>query len=114
VREEAGAVVAKSLEARAAADFEAQCATLSKKVIANLPLTKRQHDCATALGEVAEPLSSTKGFRKDTLSGPIAAMRVEGNRAYALYHGNDGKDYLVPLKREAGNWKVDSLANTEI
>lgn len=113
-REEAGAVVAASLKARAAGDFAAQCATLSRQVILKLPEAKGPSDCAAALKKVAEPLSSTKEFRKDTLAGAIAAMRVEGDRGYTLFHGNDGNDYLVPVKREAGAWKVDSLANTEI
>jgi hypothetical protein len=112
VREEAGAVVAESLEARAAADFNAQCATLSMKVIAKLPDAKTRRDCAAALKEVAEPLPSTKEYREDTLSGSITAMRVKGDLGYVLYHGSDGKDYIVPMEKEAGTWKVGSLTNT--
>ena len=66
------------------------------------------------LKKIGEPLANTKEFRANTLSGEIAAFRVKGDEGYALYHGNDGKDYAVQLEREDGTWKLTSLANTEI
>jgi hypothetical protein len=113
-REEAGAVVAQSLKARAAAKFVAQCKTLNAKAIEEIPGAKGPRDCAKALEKFAKPLSSSKLVRKDTLSGPITALRVKGNRGVALYHGNDGKDYALTMAKEGGVWKISSVLTTEL
>jgi hypothetical protein len=113
-REEASAVVAKSLKAREAAAFEIQCRTLSVKAIHEVPGGKNRSVCPAALRKLATPLSETVKARKDTLSGPIDAMRVKSKEGFALWHGNDGKDYSVPLEEENGTWKVASILTTEI
>jgi hypothetical protein len=113
-REAASEVVTKNLAARAAADFKTQCETLNKHGIGEIPGAKNHRDCPEALTKYAEPLAKTKAFRKDTLSGPIAALRVKGERGYALYHGSDKKDYAVPLEKEDGSWKVSSVSTTEL
>jgi hypothetical protein len=108
-REAASAVITESYEAREAADFEAQCQTLSKKALKKIPKAKDKQACPAALKKYAEPLSATKEARKNTLSGPIAALRVKGKSGYALYHGNDGSDYALAVEKEAGAWKVAVL-----
>lgn len=113
-REEVGAVVTENLKARAAAKFAAQCKTLNMKGIEEIPGAKNRGDCVKKLKEFAEPLSSTKRVRTNTLTGPIVALRVEGDQAFALYHGNDGKDYVLPLEKEGGAWKVSALLTTEL
>lgn len=113
-REAANAVVVESLEAREAADFKTQCETLNMAAIKEVPGAKTRAGCSAALKKLAEPLAKTKEIRKDTLSGSIAALRVKGEKGYALYHGNDGKNYAVPLEKEGGAWKVGSLVTTEI
>jgi hypothetical protein len=113
-REEVQSVVTASLRARAAADFVAQCETLSIQAINEIPGAKGHGDCPRKLKEFAEPLARSKPIRANTLSGPIPALRVKGDRAYALYHGNDGKDYALPLAKEDGAWKVSSLLTIEL
>jgi hypothetical protein len=117
-REAANEVVVESLEARQAADFATQCETLDLKLVAELTGSKKggdpQGECAKVLKKIAEPLSRTKKFRTDTLSDEIAVLRVKGDEGYALYHGNNGKNYAVQLLKEDGSWKLTSLANTEI
>jgi hypothetical protein len=108
-RETVNVVVVKSLKAREAADFKTQCETLNKKGIAEIPNAKNQKGCPAALKTFASPLSGTKEVRKDTLSGPIAALRVKGEEGYVLYHGNDGKDYAIPVEKEDGTWKLSSI-----
>lgn len=112
-RAEASAVLVESFEARQAANFAAQCATLGKRGMeAVFGLGKGNEDpskCAAGLEKIAKPLSQSKGVRKNTLSGEIAALRVKGDQAFALYHGNDGSDYAVPMEKEDGVWKVGSL-----
>jgi hypothetical protein len=121
-REEANAVVIESLEARQAADFAAQCETLTLKlaeelVAAGSPANKSvdpRGECPAALKKAAEPLSASKKARLDNLSGDIAALRVKGKNAYALYHGNDGKNYVMSLEMEHGGWKVTALLTPEV
>jgi hypothetical protein len=107
-------VVVKSLKARQAADFKTQCETLSKKGIEEIPNAKGEQDCPAALKKLAEPLSSTKEAREDTLAGSIATFRVKGGRGCALYHGSDGNDHAVPLEKEDGAWKLSSIVTTEL
>ncbi|HTR75446.1 MAG TPA: hypothetical protein VMH33_09360 [Solirubrobacterales bacterium] len=113
-REEVNAIVVATLRARASADFTAQCETLSAKGISGISGVKKPQECAKALEELAEPLSGTKTIRRDTLKGSIGALRVEGDKAWALYHGTDGKDYAIPLEKEGGSWKIGSIVTTEL
>jgi hypothetical protein len=113
-REAANTVVVESLKARETGDFATQCETLNQTGIKEVPNAKNQKGCPAALKKFAEPLSSTKEIRKDTLSGSIAALRVKGDQGYALYHGNDGKNYALPLGKENGTWKVSSVNTIEI
>jgi hypothetical protein len=113
-REEVNVIVTENLKARAAADFATQCKTLGAKGMAEVPGAKNQKNCAAALKKFAEPLAGTKKAREDTLKGSIAALRVKGDKGWALYHGAGGKDYAVPLEKEGGTWKVSSVLTTEL
>ena len=118
-REAASKVLEENLKARAAADFATQCATLDGAGIEQVVgISKRgkaaRAKCPNALKELAEPLSGSKQIRADTLGGPIAALRVEGAKAYALYHGSDNKDYSIPMGKEGGEWRVGALLTTEL
>jgi hypothetical protein len=117
-REAASAVLTENLEAREAGDFATQCATLTTTAIEEIPGAKKsgslEDHCTAALKELATPLSQSAKARKNTLSGPITAMRVKGNVAHALYHGNDGKDYAMGLEKEDGAWKVGSIETIEL
>jgi hypothetical protein len=113
-REAANVVVTESLKARQAADFKTQCETLSMGGIKGVPGAENRKGCPAALKTTAVPLSASKEARTDTLSGPIVALRVKGKSGYALYHGNDGQNYAVPLEKEDGAWKVGSVNTTEI
>jgi hypothetical protein len=112
VREAAGSVLAANLKAREAADFASQCSTMSQKLIEKLVNSKNNDPvaaCPSTLRKLAEPLQASKGNRKDTLGGTIAAMRIDGNLGYGLYHGTDGKNYAMPMEREGDAWKVASI-----
>jgi hypothetical protein len=113
-REAVSPMVEKSLKARAAGNFSTQCQTLSLAAIKKVPEATSRKDCPAALKEFASPLPETAQARKDTLTGPIDAMRVKGDKGWALYHGNDGKDYGLPLEKEGSTWKVGSVLTTEI
>lgn len=115
LRNAASSVLSENLKAREEANFAVQCATLNaaavKKVVEpkKKQVTTRPKTCTKALAEIAQPLPDTEIVRFDTLGGPIAALRIEGKKAYALYHGTDHKDYAMPMEREDGQWKVGAL-----
>jgi hypothetical protein len=115
-REAASAVLTKNLTAREKADFATQCETLGKRGLeAFLGEGKAERSkCQKELKKLAEPLSGSKEIRADTLTGEIAALRIKGSQAYALYHGNDGKDYAVPMEMEGASWKVGAIIPTEL
>ena len=106
--EAANVVVVKNLKAREAGDWAGQCETLSQSGIKEIRGTEKRSECPARLEEIGKP-ASTKALRKDTLPGDIQVLRVKGNRAYALYNGNDGQDYAVPLEKEDGRWRVTRL-----
>jgi hypothetical protein len=109
--EAASKVLAENLEARETKDWAGQCASLSAQVVKRVeneaPAIGAKKGCAARLEEQAPGAPAI--LFKDTLPGQIDVLRVEGSSAYALYHGNDGKDYAMPMKLENGEWKVDSL-----
>ena len=114
----ASKILAENLEAREKANFASQCASLNASTQTEITGAKksaeRVSECPTKLEGMASPLSKTAGTRKDTFDGSIDELRVQGAKAWALYHGNDGKNYAIPLQREAGGWKVGSILTTEI
>lgn len=113
-REIVSDVVVKNLTAREDADFKAQCETLNKHGIAEVPGAKNHEDCPGALQKYAEPLPKTKAYRKNPLAGPVTAVRVKGEKAFALFHGTDGKDLALPLEKEDGEWRVSAVFVTEL
>lgn len=112
--EAANAVVVENLKAREAGDWAGQCKTLSQAGIEEIRGTKKRSECPARLKEIGEPLSQTKRLREDTLPGSIQVLRVEGNEGYALYNGDNGNDYAVPLKKENGQWRVARLTTIRL
>jgi hypothetical protein len=119
-RKAAEAVLAENLKARERGDFATQCATLATLVSEHMAEGKKKgaaaaESCSAELKKLAEPLSQSKPFRVDTLSGgTVSLLRVKGNQADAIYHGNDGKDYAMPMFKEGMQWKVAALLTTEL
>jgi hypothetical protein len=116
--EAASKVLSENLEARASGDFAGQCSSLTGaaqgEIVGSTNPGKRTAECPKKLEELASPLKSTEEVRADTLDAPIDELRVKGSEAFALYHGNDGKNYAMPLTQEEGTWKVASIVATEI
>lgn len=117
-REAASAVLEENLEARAAGEWAKQCASMSvaaiKKVEGAAAYRNIPKGCVSALKTQGEPKSETQSVRENTMSGPIDALRVKGEKGYALYHGTKGKDYAMPMEKENGEWKVGSVVTTEL
>ncbi len=114
-REAASEVLEENLQARAAGDWESQCGSLAAGLIKGLEKTAAkggsEKSCAAILEAAAK--KAPEATLEDTMTEPIAALRVNGSRAFAFYHGAGGKDYVVPLQKEGGGWKVAAIATQE-
>jgi hypothetical protein len=114
----ASEVLAENLEAREAADFVTQCATLSVAANEEIAEVKKPAEakslCAGALEKLATPLKNTEAFRVNNFGGLIAALRVKRNTGYALYHGTDSKDWMMPMSKEGSIWKAGSINTIEV
>jgi hypothetical protein len=113
----ASATLTAYLRARAKDDWAAECSYLAKVTVAPLeqlasssPKLKGK-DCAAILAALSS--GTPASLRQNTLNGEIASLRVEGEHAFALYHGAKGVDYFVPMVREDGEWKLGALAPSE-
>ncbi|MBA3866422.1 MAG: hypothetical protein H0X42_08785 [Solirubrobacterales bacterium] len=115
-REAASAVLAENLQARGAKDWARQCASLSKaQAKAFAERATYYHVGKTcAKGLEREGKSAPAAVFVDTMTDPIVALRVKGKKGYALYHGNDGKNYAMPMELEGDEWKVAEVVTTEI
>jgi hypothetical protein len=117
-REAASAVLEESMRARAAGDWNTQCALLASDIVRSVkessPPPVAEKGCPKQLEAQAQPLNQTKTVRANTMTGPIAVLRVEGDSGFALYHGTKGQDYSMPMRKDDGEWKVASLVTREI
>lgn len=113
-RAQASQVLETYMQARQAQNQQAACASLSKAAQGQLqdlatavPEVDRGDSCARILTQVDQRTPASA--RADTMTGPVASLRVEGDRGFALYHGTEGTDYTIQMEREGGAWKVGAL-----
>jgi hypothetical protein len=108
-REEASKVVEAWDRARVAKNWRRDCSYLSQAYIDNL-VTDAE---GVSKGEATTCVSALKFFGVvasgavgRTTTGPVDSLRVSGDRGYALYHGPGGRDWVVPVEKEHGMWRV--------
>jgi hypothetical protein len=115
-REKASKVVHAWMKARVAEVWETDCKHLSREYIeilvedANGVSGGKVKNCPQALEYFGDAASGTSG---NTLTGPIDSLRVRDTgvvgdsekEGYAQWHGPE-KDWVLPLSREGGVWKV--------
>lgn len=115
--ESATAAIDGFLEARANGEWEQQCSFLAaaavrplEQLAARSPQLKGKGCGAilAALGSQA-PASS----RANVLTDGVASLRIEGDQGFALFHGPNGTDYFMTVRKEDGEWKVGALAPNE-
>jgi hypothetical protein len=115
--DEAGAALTAYLDHRAAGDWAQMCEDLSKATLKPLEqlASRAPQFKGKGCGAVLEALmgKASAATRANTLAGPIASLRVEGDRGFVLYHGAKGVDYFVPMAKEGGKWKVAAIAPSE-
>jgi hypothetical protein len=108
-RKEVARLIALWMRARAAEDWKADCGYLVRSfrktlvVDAHSVSNGKADNCPEALEYFGEAAS---GDGVNTFSGKVPSLRVEGKTAWAQYHGRDGKDWIVPVAREDGEWMI--------
>lgn len=70
----------------------------------------RQLECAQILPQVLAPTAPT--IAHEQLSGEIKRVRVEGDRAFVVFHAPGAKLYMLALRREDGAWKATTIASS--
>lgn len=109
-REAASATLEEFMRARAAGDWAAECKTLAAERLQPLERIAKEtpgfedKPCGDLLA--ALEANASAAVRANTMTGPIASLRVDGDQAFALYHGRGGADYFMPMIREGGRWLV--------
>jgi hypothetical protein len=113
-REQASRVITAWMRARAAKDWVNDCRQMSASYRRTLVQEDAFHvsngkvtNCPEALAYFGPEAS---GDGKNTLTGPIDSLRIEAGFGYAQYHGSDGRDWIVPMNKEKGKWKVSIAA----
>ena len=111
-RAAATAALGAYLQARAGGDWSTACSQLAKTVQKQIQLLAgaqgKGGGCATAYAKLSAQVPAAQ--RADPLRGNLAAFRVKGDKAFALFYGPGRQQYMVPMAREAGAWKVTQLA----
>jgi hypothetical protein len=115
--EQVAQIVEESIQARSEFDWKGQCETLSRRgleVVAEVAGVKKmkRKECPAKLAPAASEAPAY--IIRNNMEGPVAAFRFAGNAGVALYHGNDQKDWAMPMQKEGGEWRVAKLAAEEL
>jgi len=109
----AARVLHEYLDARAARAWGAACERLSATSVEELTQQLgaaaggRQPSCAAVLAALTSPLPPS--VLREAAEADVGAVRVEGERAFVLFHGPHGA-YFMPMADEDGDWKVAAIA----
>jgi|GEM_PF-5681708 len=118
-RGDASEVVVAYLQASGAEEWEKACGYLSatiKAQISGLSKESKSGGCAETLPTMIETFSPKGDHAPIYAPEGIASLRIkEGGLAgegagFALFHGSDGEDHWLALKREGGKWLVLSTS----
>ncbi len=112
-RERAAAALAAFLHARAGGDWATACMYLAAATRTQLErllggAKAKAGGCARVLAELSK--STAAHAETITLTAGVAALRVKGTSAFALFHGPKGSKYVIPMRSEGGAWKMSQLA----
>jgi hypothetical protein len=105
-RSQAEVALKAYLQARAHEDWASACRLLAKGVregyekLAASSSKNARPSCADVL-----PALSKGADLSDPLTGHLLSLRVHGINAFALFYGPHHQQYMVPMNREAGQWR---------
>ncbi len=118
-REEANETIVALNKALAGGSWTVVCTKyLSKKNVEQLQMLSKSQpqlkglSCAALMSKLNVGTQSTQ--TPTAPKGGVAAFRIEGDTAFAIYRGQDGKGYAYPMTLENGVWKLTSLGPTPI
>ena len=107
------------LDARVAGAWAAACSYLSAEVREQLEqLAKASEedlgggDCPTVLAAFSRKASAAE--LRAAAVADVGSLRIEDGRAFLLYTGAKGATYVIPMVEEAGDWKLQSMAGTQL
>lgn len=112
----AQATIDAFLAANGNGEWERACGYASEILLAQIDelIHKAKQSPPPSCGEVLRALASSGGMDSPPLSAPrgVASLRIkEGpGGGFALFHGSDGEDHWMPMRREEGGWTVLSAA----
>jgi hypothetical protein len=110
-RAQAEATLKAYLQARAQEDWASACAQLAKPTrqgyekLATSSSKGKAPSCAQVLAAFSKGADLS-----DPLTGALVSLRVHGQNAFALFYGPGHQQYMVPMNREAGEWKPTQAA----
>jgi hypothetical protein len=106
-RDQAEAALKAYLQARASEDWASACRGLAKSVRQGYEKLSKGKDlgCAPVLATLSKGTDLS-----DPLVGPLLSLRVKGANAFALFYGPAHQQYMVPMNREAGEWRPTQSA----
>jgi hypothetical protein len=100
------------MRARAQSDWAAMCEHLARplhRILEGFARSSKRtlRSCGQQL---AATLTGPASERADTLTHGVAALRVEGKTAFALFYGPGASKYVMPMRNEGGSWKMTQVA----
>lgn len=116
-REAAAAVVHTFYLDRARGDWQGTCAHLSQNTLAKIErlattsTSLADKSCPSFLGEFTR--ISVRERRESTIVD-AGSLRQQGEHGFLIYYGGQEIVYAMPLSREGGAWKVDSLSSKSL
>jgi hypothetical protein len=112
-REKVSKTVQAWLRARATKNWTRECRYLHAETIkyaessASYMAQHKVSSCPKALAVMA--VKGQKVSRKYNMAGGVVSLRLGEGHGYAQYHGNDGRDWIIPVTPEHGVLKITTF-----
>lgn len=110
-RKRAATALAAFLQASANSEWSRACSYLTSPTRDQLEtFAKNSKGKTKNCGPIlAALLAGPTATRENTLTTSIAALRINGNAAFALLHGPNASKYVMPMQNENGAWKMSQI-----
>lgn len=117
--EQAAVVLHAYLDARAAEEWKRACDNMASGVTESLQqlaggpngtagANSKKLGCPQILSSLSAGLPPSA--LREAAQADVGALRIEGERAFLLYHGAHNTDYFMPMSQEGERWKVAAIA----
>lgn len=111
-RERAASALVVFLRDRADGDWSGACTELSRAMRDQLAIfAKTSKGRSRSCGAVLRgPAGAAGTARVEMPAGGVAALRVKGRSAFALFYGAGNRKYVMPMTEEGGVWRMSQIA----